>query len=83
MKKVMYKKLIPIQYEQLSNGNKKVVEGTGKFQDEFSSEGVFITWGTNYAELSNGVGQYSIAIVQTPEGLIEGVHISNLKFVTE
>ena len=83
MKKVVYKKFIPSQYETLSNGNKQLIEGTGKIQDEFNSEGVFLTWGTDYEELRNGVGQYSIAIVQTPEGLIEGVHISNLKFVIE
>jgi len=83
MKKVVYKRWIPQQYEETGNGYKKSIPGTGKLEDDFNSEGVFLTWGTDYEELSNGVGQYSIAIIQTPEGLIEGVHISNLKFITE
>ena len=81
MKKVVYKRWIPQQYEEIGGGNKKVVAGTGVYESDFNAEGEFLGWGTEHEELNRGVGQYTIAIVKTPEGFVEGVLLSNLKFV--
>ena len=81
MKKVVYKKFIPHQYEDMGSGNKKLITGTGVYEEDFNTEGEFLGWGTEHEELNRGVGQYTIAIIKTQEGFVEGVHISNLKFV--
>lgn len=52
----------------------------GHFEKGFSKEGVFHAWGVAYEEFENGPGNYSVAIVEFPDGTVEGVDLFRLKF---
>lgn len=84
MRKVLFKKWIPIQYiEKESIGilsGRVRVPNTGCWADDFSEEGLFHCWSQSYEELNNGVGNYSVALVEISNGEIVEVLPSNLKF---
>ena len=82
MRKVLFKKWIPAQYEEGSTGisRKKLVEGTGCF-GEMTSQGVFHCWGNAYEEFETGAGNYSVALVETSNGSIFEVLPCHLIFV--
>ena len=81
MRKVKFNKWIPFEYIQLEGGSKTSVKGTGCWETHFPNEGVFHKWGNAYEEFESGAGNYSIAIVEMPDGKIESVLPSNLIFV--
>ncbi len=43
--------------------------------------GYFHTWGNDYEEFETGAGNYSIAIVELPDGKIVKVNPNDLKFL--
>jgi len=55
--------------------------GTGCFGDEYTGSGLFHGWGFNYEEFSEGVGNYSIAIIELPTGEIVEIFPRNIKFI--
>jgi hypothetical protein len=81
LRKVLFKKWIPIEYRKAENCLKVQVEGTGYFEPEFSNAGLFHQWANAYEESSEGFGNYTIALVETPDGTIEEVLPKNLKFI--
>ena len=83
MRKVLFKKWTPIQYKDTGNGYEERIEGTGKFQDEFETQGFFHQWGNTYKEFESGVGNYTVALVELQDGTIAEVLPVNLKFVTQ
>ena len=82
MSKVLYKKWIPLQYDHSLEKAVKI-EGTGKWEDEYNHPGELLTWGTAYEEFESGAGNYTIAIVKKPDGTIEEVLPTHIKFVDE
>lgn len=79
MRTVKFKKWIPTQYfQEEGKGFKERVKGTGKFEDEFIHEGKFHQWATNYEE---GVGNFTVALIELEDGTIEEVTPNNLKFI--
>lgn len=44
-------------------------------------EGVFHRWAEGYVEFENGPGNYTYAIVETPNGEIQEVLPTHLKFI--
>lgn len=82
MKKVLFKKWIPQQMvtvEGKMHSTRK--EGTGCWEVDFTHEGLFHEWGVSHIEGDNGFGNYSIALIQIPDGTIQEVLPSNLKFI--
>lgn len=77
LRKVLYKKWIPAEYDVFS----KMKAGTGCFEKEFNHAGLFHQWANAYEEFENGAGNYTVALVETPEGTIDSVLPENLKFV--
>ena len=67
MKKVIYKKWMP---------------ETRCFEVNFLSIGIFHTWGLSLHETSDQMASFSVALVETPDGNIEEVLPSNLKFIS-
>jgi len=57
--------------------------GTGCFETEFSTDGLFHQWAPAYEEFENGAGNYTVALVELANGTIEQVLPKNLKFITE
>lgn len=82
--KLLYKKYIPVKFERNERNEVTVkYQNTGKWEDDFIHPGEFLAWGIEYEELQNGAGQYTVAIVKNPDGTVETVLPSNIKFITE
>ncbi len=80
MRKVKFKKWIPI--ETMGEGALKIKkEGTNCWETDFSNEGLFHQWGNSYEEFESGAGNYSVALVELPDGTIAEVLPSNIKFI--
>lgn len=83
MKKVLYKKWIPLQYKYSEDKTtRSLITGTGKWEDDFTHPGEFLTWGISYEEVEGGAGNYTTAIVMNPDGTVEEVLPSNIKFIS-
>lgn len=70
MKKVTYKKWVPLE---LVEGAK--VKGTSQHEEVYSQEGLFHQWLYNNGQL--------VAVVEKPDGTVELVIYSALKFTYE
>jgi len=82
MRQVKFKRWIPIQFEKKEGHSIKTkVDGTGCFESEFCHDGIFHEWGIESEEFENGVGNDTYAIVELPDGTIEKVTPSAIKFV--
>jgi len=81
LRKVLFKKWIPIEWGKSDNWNKPRVEGTGCWENEFINEGLFHQWGNGYEEFESGPGNYSVALVELPNGEMIEVLPTNLKFI--
>jgi hypothetical protein len=78
MRKVIFKKWIPARYEA---GKSKPVDGTNCWEENFLNVGVFHQWANAYEESSEGFGNYTVALVEVPDGTIVEVLPSNIKFI--
>lgn len=80
--KLLYKKYIPLVYERNErNQVTKPIPDTGRWEDDFTHPGELLCWGVEYEELEQAVGQYTVAVVKNPDGTVETVLPSNVKFV--
>lgn len=80
LRKVMFKKWIAKE-ETGEGAFKRQKEGTNCWQKDFENAGLFHQWASAYEESSEGFGNYTVAIVELPDGTIEQVLPSNLKFI--
>ncbi len=80
MKKVLFKKWIP-RVEVGEGVFKRTQEGTNCWEKEFQNHGVFHQWANAYEESDTGFGNYTVALIELPDGTIESVLPSNIKFV--
>lgn len=55
--------------------------GEPRFESGFSKEGIFHSWGVGFEEFESGPGNYSMAIVEFPDGTVAGIELFRLKFV--
>lgn len=54
----------------------------GRIADGEPYEATFHTWGCNFEEFENGVGNYSVAIIELADGSIENIaNIEWIKFI--
>lgn len=80
MKKVLFKRWIPIAYET-SDAFSKMIKGTGCLESDYTHEGIFHRWGLDFAETNGGTGSYSVAIIEMPDGTIELILPQYIKFI--
>ena len=80
MRKVIFNKWIPIEFEG-TGALQRRKEGTGCYETEFKNYGIFHQWGNSYEESDAGFGNYTVAIVELSDGTIAEVLPSNIKFV--
>jgi len=71
-KKVLFKKWIKHEYNEIDYFP-KLKEGTGCFEKDFVSEGLFHQWAAATIEGSEGFGNYTVALVELPDGTISEV----------
>jgi hypothetical protein len=84
MRKVKFKKWIPIEYNTLSSKtscHRVRVDGTGKWEDDFTHEGVFHQWANAYEEFESGAGNYTVALIELKNGEMVEVLPSNITFI--
>jgi len=84
MRKVLFKKWIPAEYKTISSKTscyRLTIDGTGKWEDEFSQEGVFHYWGNTYEEFKSGVDNYTVALIELENGEMVEVLPTNIKFI--
>lgn len=77
MRKVLFKKYIPKEYDQ---DTKLIKRGTGIWTD-FAHEGIFHQWGSTFEEFAENAGNQTVAIVERPDGSIETVNPTDLRFI--
>jgi len=76
MKKVKFKKYIPKSYE-----NGRLIQGTGRLEDDYTQEGLFHQWGVSYEEFESGPANFTIAIIELPDGSIVEIEPNRIKFL--
>jgi len=52
-----------------------------RFVKEQQGEAVFHQFGSSYEELEHGVGIYTTAIIEWPDGRVESITPDNMQFV--
>lgn len=82
MRKVMYKKWIDKKHIE-ENGCLKIQVGTNCWEEGYPNAGTFHQWANAYEESSAGFGNFTVALVENPDGTISQVLPSNLKFMEE
>ena len=80
LRKVMFKRWIP-KVDQKTELGTKAKEGTNCWEENFSNAGLFHQWASACEESREGFGNYTVALVEMPNGTIEEVLPSNLKFI--
>ena len=88
MRKVLMKKWIPAQFPNGANSvnchtTHRMISGTGTWAEEYTEPGMFHEWANAYTEFETGPGNYTVGIVELPNGTITLVEPSRLKFVVE
>lgn len=85
MRKVKFKRWIDNTYRTVTNSNNQCIkirnEDTGKWEENFTHEGVFHQWASAYEEFESGAGNYIVALIELENGEIIEVLPSNIKFI--
>jgi hypothetical protein len=82
MEKVLFKRWIPAKMIKSPLGMTEYPDrGTRCWDEDFIHEGVFLQWGSACEETDNGMGTYTIALVRLPDGTVEEVLPTNVKFL--
>lgn len=85
MRKVLFKMWIPAEWPEGTNSanqnRARPLPGTNCWEGDFKHEGVFHQWGSAYTEFESGAGNYTVALVETPNGCVSEILPSNIKFV--
>jgi len=82
MRKVTFKKWVQPQYlkNELTKRNEKVI-GTGCFEPEYSNIGLFHTWASDYDECDENFGNFTVGIIELPDGTVTTVRPENIRFM--
>ncbi len=87
MRKIKIKKYVPIQFEE---GKPQMelyrIKGTGCMSKEFTKDANFLAFGVSYEHINSGNGtsmiaQFTVAIIELPDGTIKEEYIYNIKFI--
>lgn len=77
MRKVKFKKWIPIQY----NEHHRAVSGTGCFEEDYTQDGIFHCWGLDCIEYESSGCSYTVAIIEVENGEVLKLDASKIKFM--
>jgi hypothetical protein len=80
MRKVKYKKWIIAEYI-FKPGSATLKEGTGCCEPEFVNDGIFHQWAAAYEDFENNAGNYTVGLIENPDGTITEVIPSRIMFV--
>jgi hypothetical protein len=80
IRKVKFNKWIKIEYIYPEGGTRTKNPETGCYEKGFPNEGVFHHWGVSHEEFESGPGNFTVAIIETPDGLIHEVIPGQMKF---
>lgn len=84
MRKILFKNWIDAKYYENGSGQTLTylnrLPGTGCWSD-FIHEGIFHQWASAYEESENGFANFTVGLVELPDGTIESVLPSNIKFI--
>lgn len=69
----MLRRVIYSEYQQTNAGFDLVEKG----------EAVFHTFGINCQELQNGVGTFTTAIIELPDGTLKNLPVEQVRFIAE
>jgi hypothetical protein len=82
MRKVLFKKWIPREIEKAGiYPFDRTLKGTACWEEGFLHEGIFHQWASAYEEFESGAGNYTIALIELPDGTMEEVLPTNIKFI--
>jgi hypothetical protein len=82
LRNVMFKQWIDKQY--IGEGSfRRVKEGTNCWEKEFTTIGVFHQWASAYESFESGAGNYTVALIELPNGEMKEVLPSNVKFISK
>lgn len=56
-------------------------EETRLFEKQKSGEAKFLAFGVDFEELENGVGPYSTAILELPDGFVRNLPVEQIEFI--
>lgn len=80
MRNVKFKEWIPTEYIKSDVAYTKK-PGTGCLEDDFTKHGVFHQWGIAYEEFETGIGNYTVGIIELPDGTIKEMASNSFKFI--
>lgn len=81
MRKVLFKRWIPRELVKVEGKHFETTKlGTSCWSD-FDHEGLFHQWGSAYVDSNDTYGTYSIALIELPNGTMEEVLPTNIKFI--
>ena len=84
MRKVMFKRWIPretIRGGESSFTYETTITGTACWESEYTHEGLFHQWAAAYEDSGEGFGNYTVGIIELPDGTIEQILPTNIKFI--
>lgn len=82
MRKVLFRKWTSGIDEPCKDGYGKVCkEGTGCWEDGFPNTGIFHQWASSWEGSSDRPGEYTVGLVELPDGSIVEVSPTDLIFV--
>jgi hypothetical protein len=79
MRKVLFKKWIPKEIIG-TDALRRIKQDTNCWEKDFTTEGLFHQWAFAYEEFETGPVNYTVALVELPNGEVIQVLPSNLKF---
>jgi len=83
MRKVLFRKWIPaIKVSKTEFHLTVIQDGTNCWETDFTREGIFHQWASAMEESNEGFGNYTVALVELPDGKVIEVLPSNLIFVS-
>ena len=77
-KRIIFKKYTRPEWHPTTH---KKVQGTGCYSENFTERGYFLHWGITFEELSQGIAQYTVAIIMDLEGNVLESDLDAIKFV--
>jgi len=83
MRKVKFKKWIPIEQTEDEKGNKIRVPHTGCWETGFSLTGLFHQWGLGMEDTGENVASYTIGLIEDKNGVIHEMIPTHIVFETE
>ena len=81
MRKVMYKKWIPAEYDDPKSLYPIVKAKTGCYTDEFNDIGVFHCWGVNCEQSHENYGNFTVGIIEKENGEMVTSIPERMKFI--